>query len=212
MSRATQLNLENFPADDAIKIPGLSYIPDYITADDHNQLLDIIDGQIWSTELKRRVQHYGYKYKYKKRSVDTALYLGALPNLVVSIAKRFYRDGLAEKEFDQVIINEYQPGQGIASHVDCVDCFADTIVSLSLGSVCVMEFTPIKPSTGGTPVQQQKIPLLLSPRSLLILKGAARYNWQHGIAARKKDKYEGAEFARSRRVSLTFRKVLLPSP
>ncbi|WP_231289239.1 hypothetical protein [Rickettsia bellii] len=28
---------------------------------------------------------------------------------------------------DQVIINEYMPGQGIAPHTDCIPCFSDTI-------------------------------------------------------------------------------------
>lgn len=42
--------------------------------------------------------------------------------------------------FDQLIINEYQPGQGINPHIDNVKLFAEPIVSLSLGSECIMEF------------------------------------------------------------------------
>lgn len=45
----------------------------------------------------------------------------------------------------------------------------------------------------------------LEPRSLLILKDDARYQWKHGIAAGKSD--NGVK--RQRRVSLTFRKVIL---
>mmetsp|Transcript_54026 Transcript_54026/g.74076 ORF Transcript_54026/g.74076 Transcript_54026/m.74076 type:complete len:88 (+) Transcript_54026:1015-1278(+) len=47
----------------------------------------------------------------------------------------------------------------------------------------------------------------LAPRSLLIFSGEARYNWLHSIATRKVDKVNGLLRFRSRRVSLTFRKV-----
>ena len=182
-------------------ISGLQYIPYYITESDHDRLIKIIDEQTWLTELKRRVQHYGYKYDYKKRTADSSMYLGKLPNWVLSVAQRLERDKLLEVFPDQVIINEYQPGQGIASHIDCMHCFGDTIISLSLGSTCVMEFTHIK--------TLDKIAIRLEPRSLVVLKGEARYLWQHRIAARKKDRYEGIEIVRDRRISMTFRKVIV---
>ncbi len=46
---------------ETIQIPGLTYIPEYIPPDEQSQLLDLIDRHPWSAELKRRVQHYGYK-------------------------------------------------------------------------------------------------------------------------------------------------------
>lgn len=195
---ATELDLQSL-LDLAAKIPGLTYIPDYISASSSEQLLFTIDRQIWSTALKRKVQHYGYKYDYKKRSLSS-MHLGALPNWALDMAQRLTLEGLTEKLPSQVIVNEYQPGQGIASHIDCVPCFGDTIISLSLGGTCVMEFTHGK--------TKEKIPVLLLPRSIIILQGAARYEWQHGIPARKTDKYQARVFVRTRRVSLTFRTVL----
>lgn len=183
-----------------LEVPGLKCICDYISAAEQCQLLDKIDRQVWSTELKRRVQHYGYKYNYQKRSIESSLYLGDIPDWLLSIAKQLYRENLTETLPDQLIINEYEPGQGIAAHIDCVPCFGETIISLSLGSVCVMDFTHSQ--------TKQKIPILLLPGSLLILQKQARSEWQHSIAPRKKDKYEGKEFVRTRRISLTFRKVL----
>lgn len=197
---ANELYLQITLADTA-NISGLTYISDYISASEEEQLMLTIDQQIWSTQLKRKVQHYGYKYDYKKRLVDPSMKLGTLPNWAEDIAQKLYLEGLTEKIPDQAIINEYQPGQGIANHIDCVHCFGNTIISLSLGGTCVMEFTHVK--------TREKIPVLLRPRSIIILQDAARYEWQHGIAARKTDKYQGREFFRTRRVSLTFRKVLL---
>jgi hypothetical protein len=58
---------------------------------------------------------------------------------------------------------------------------------------------------------RQVLPLLLEPRSLVILQGDARFAWMHGIPARKTDQYQNRTIQRSRRVSLTFRKVILES-
>jgi alkylated DNA repair dioxygenase AlkB len=201
-SDETELDLENSLKSDALEIPGLAYIIDYITVEEQNQLLNLIDQQEWSTKLKRRVQHYGYRYEEKNGAFTSSSYLGALPDWLKSIASRLCVDGLTPKVPDQVIINEYEPGQGITSHLDCVPCFGNTIITLSLGSECVMDFTHSQ--------TKEKAPILLSPGSVLVMQKAARHVWEHGIAARKKDMYKDREFVRSRRVSVTFREVVFP--
>ena len=60
-------------------IQGLLYIPDYITDDEEKQFIKTIDKQDWDNSLKRRVQHYGYRYDYKARNVTQDMYLGKLP-------------------------------------------------------------------------------------------------------------------------------------
>ncbi|MCD6035583.1 MAG: 2OG-Fe(II) oxygenase superfamily protein [Rickettsiales bacterium] len=182
------------------RIPGLQYIPDYITSDQEAELLSCIDAQSWLRDLKRRVQHYGWKYDYKARSITGDLRLGPLPDWLERYCNKLQGDGVFEKVPDQVIINEYQPGQGIAPHIDCVPCFGGTIASISLGSAYLMEFTH---ANGG------KVPVLLESRSLVILKEDARYVWKHGIPGRKTDRYQGQVIERKRRVSLTFRNVIL---
>jgi hypothetical protein len=47
------------------------------------------------------------------------------------------------------------------------------------------------------------------PCSLFVLSGPARYEWQHCIPARKSDVMGGIKIYRARRVSITFRKVIL---
>lgn len=184
------------PAPDAPNIPGLQYLPDFITADEERALIEAIDQQPWLNDLKRRVQHYGYKYDYKARAVTADSYLGSLPDWLMPVTQK-----LPFKPYqapDQVIVNEYLPGQGISAHVDCVPCFSDTIASLSLGSGAVMQFTK----------EQEKHDLYLEPRSLIILSGPARYEWAHAIPARKSDVVDGFKIERGRRVSLTFRTVI----
>jgi alkylated DNA repair dioxygenase AlkB len=181
-------------------ISGLIYIADYIDAATEDALIRTIDTQPWITKLKRRVQHYGWRYDYKARSVTNDLRIGALPDWLQTYSVRLQQARYFSEMPDQVIINEYQPGQGISAHIDCVPCFTDTIASLSLGSPCVMDFNHSK--TG------EKSSFLLEPRSLFVLTGDARYVWQHAIAARKTDRYNGQIIHRTRRISLTFRKVL----
>lgn len=179
---------------------GLRYQPDAITLEQHDRLVSIIDQQPWLTELRRRVQHYGYRYDYKGRAVDASQFLGPLPDWLQSPLTEFQRTSLIEQTPDQVIVNEYEPGQGISAHIDCRPCFGETILSLTLGSTCVMEFTRA----------DEKRVLLLAPRSVLIMQGEARHSWKHAIPARKTDHYNGQTFERQRRLSLTFRNVVLP--
>ncbi|AFZ26648.1 alkylated DNA repair protein [Cylindrospermum stagnale PCC 7417] len=181
------------------QISDLIYVPNFIGSDEHDFLVEKIDSQQWLTDLQRRVQHYGYKYDYKKHNIDKSFYIAPLPNWALTLAQRLHKV-FSPTLPDQVIVNEYQPGQGISSHTDCVSCFTDVIISLSLCSSCVMDFTHNQ--TG------LKTSLLLEPKSLIVLKNEARYNWSHGIAKRKSDSFEGNIIKRSRRISLTFRTVM----
>lgn len=182
-------------------IPGLSYITDYISTDQEQALLSALDQHEWLSDLKRRVQHYGYKYDYKARAVDAKAYLGPMPEWAADLCRKLAVDGIFPEPPDQVIVNEYMPGQGISAHIDCVPCFGEPIASLSLGAPCIMEFS--------NPEISEKRELLLERRSIVILSKDARYKWQHAIPGRKSDVIGGVKTLRQRRASLTFRKVIL---
>jgi len=185
-------------------IDGLAYVAGFISREEETTLLQAISDAVWLADLKRRVQHYGYQYDYKRRSLDQSMYIGSIPNWASLIAERIVHQGLMSQMPDQVIVNEYLPGQGISDHVDCEPCFDDTIVSLSLGSSCIMEFKKL------TDRSVKKL-VYLEPRSLVVLKGDSRYGWTHGIPARDKDPWQGRRIPRKTRVSLTYRKVILSS-
>jgi alkylated DNA repair dioxygenase AlkB len=189
------------PAEPRAAIPGLRYVPDFVTVEEHDRFLREIDANSWMTDLRRRVQHYGYRYDYRSRSVDHSMRLGELPPWAAEVAGRLLAEGYFAELPDQVIVNEYEPGQGISSHVDCEPCFTGTVASLSLGSTCTMNFTNKE--------RGEVIPVFLERRSLVVLAGESRYGWAHGIPPRKSDDVAGRTLKRSRRVSLTFRKVIL---
>jgi len=183
-----------------LKIEGLTYIPDFISEKEEKELIKEIDNSIWLTDLKRRVQHYGYKYDYKARRIDISMKIGELPlwtNKLTDSLEYIFKD-----KPDQLIINEYLPGQGISKHIDCTPCFTNVVVSLSLNSSCIMYFTDCIDQT-------LQVPYLLEPRSLVILQDEARYNWMHSIKPVKTDIYFEHKLERNRRISLTFRKTIL---
>ena len=182
-------------------VPGLLYIPDYLSPALHDDLAGRIDAQPWSTELARRTQHYGYKYDYAARTVDPRADIVAIPAWLHALGEMLHADQLIDELPDQIIVNEYEPGQGIGHHLDCVPCFTGVIFSLSLLSGALMQFRSLD--------RKRIIPIYAEPRSLIVMRGAARYEWTHGIPARAADTWNGEERPRGRRISITFRKVRL---
>ena len=150
-------------------IAGLHYLENYVSAAGHDVLLTAVDAQPWSDDLRRRVQHYGFRYDYKRRSVDRSMALGPLPDWAAELAERLGQEGITPARPDQLIVNEYLPGQGIANHIDCEPCFGGVVCSLSLGSACTMVLTHAADG------RQEHI--RLAPHSLLVLSGEARYEW-----------------------------------
>jgi alkylated DNA repair dioxygenase AlkB len=176
-------------AADVPPIPGLRYLTEYVSEAQEEALAAAIDRLPWDTTWRRWRQPYGYGKG------------GAVPPLPAWgrwLADNLFAGSVTDVAFDQMLVNEYLPGQGIASHRDYAP-FGRTVASLSLLSPCVMDF---RHRTTGRREQ-----LLLEHRSLLVLSDAARYDWEHGIAPRKKDVWHGIPIERGRRLSVTFRFV-----
>ncbi|MQB03440.1 alpha-ketoglutarate-dependent dioxygenase AlkB [Agrobacterium tumefaciens] len=180
--------------------PGVMYFDDFLSSGEEVSVMAMLDAGEWNTELKRRVQHFGYRYDYKARAVTADAYLGKLPAWLEIFAERLVETGYCKSLPDQVIANEYLPGQGISAHVDCVPCFDDTIVSIGLLSTCEMVFRELH----GPDIRS----VVLQPCSVVLLGDAGRYDWTHEIRSRKSDVVNGVRKARRRRVPLTFRKVI----
>ena len=112
----------------------------------------------------------------------------------------------------QVILNLYTPGEGISPHIDLLKRFEDGIISVSLGSGCVMRFAKASNSRlgdhnpGRTSILDEPIhttdayedgskttdtsdiyDLYLPERSVIVLSSDARFKWTHEIEKRKSD-------------------------
>jgi len=178
------------PPPGQLEIPGLRYLPEFVTRDEELELVSAIDQEEWDTTWERRRQPYGASYG--KGSGPSR----SIPGWGLLLVERLAGLAQIDRRFDQMLVNEYQPGQGIALHRD-YEPFDRTVVSLSLLSPCVMDFRQV--ATG------RRESMLLAPRSLLVLSDEARYDWEHGIARRKNDRWLGRLMPRARRLSVTFR-------
>lgn len=103
----------------------------------------------------------------------------------------------------QAIFNLYRPGQGITPHIDLPSRFADGIISISVCSSAVMDF-----SRKGV-----KYAVLLRPGDVLVMTGEARWEWTHGIAERIEDLFyddvggQVQRLRRAMRMSITLRRM-----
>ncbi|MCY4630707.1 MAG: alpha-ketoglutarate-dependent dioxygenase AlkB [bacterium] len=194
---------------EAAAVPeGLVYRAGFLSEERERELVTWIDSEessVWLGDLSRRVQHYGYKYDYSYRGIDASAHLGPLPPWLERLGRDVVLSAIdlchPIDTFDQAIVNEYLPGQGIAPHTDR-DCFGPVVATVSLNSDVVMDFV----GPDGQSYSQT-----LQRRSLVLLAGSARADWRHGIAKRKndRDRVSGQVLPRRRRVSITFRTVLL---
>ena len=185
-------------------ICGLYYFHGFLGEHDQRALIECIDDAPWRTDLERRVQHYGWQYDYRTRTVTPDMDLGPLPNWVADVASRLDSETkLFDQVPDQAIVNEYRPGQGIALHADR-QCFGDTVATLSLGDDWEMRLRPVR----GTAKEDRRI--MLARGSVLILTADSRSRWMHSIDKRRTEKGTTGQRDRQRRLSLTFRTMLLP--
>lgn len=180
---------------------GLTLVPDFVDPSQEVAILTWLDQQPWDTSLKRRTQHYGYRYNYAGHGhaplVPTTPFSGPILEMAQRLSTTVYSGGVPT----QCIVNEYTRNQGIAAHTDS-PMFGPTIVSISLGAPTIMIFS----HRDGT-----RIPVPLPQRSLLIMTGPARTEWKHEISPNVRliypDGHTETKPGNYRRVSLTYRTV-----
>ena len=179
-----------FEETDSVKIPGATFVPEFVSVEEERELITYIETGTWTHEFSRRRQHYGIGYGKEESPASP------LPPWIDLIAQRIVSAGLFSQMPVQALVNEYQPGQGISAHKD-YEPF-DEVASLSLASGCLMEFAKPKP---------ERKSIWLEPRSLLVLTGEARHEWTHAIRPRLADVVQGTKMPRERRLSLTLRTI-----
>lgn len=219
---------------------GLHLLDDFLDPMEEQRIIELLQHINWGTNAgHRRVAHFGHTFSYTSRSVNYIAETPALPEWTTPLLSRLREQvtalpGLSEwVQPDQLTVNEYQPGQGIAAHVETHSAFEDVLLGISLQSGVTMDFRNCELratrnaqmpevaeqatenvsyapglSDGGDKSQEMEAcSVWLPPRSLLVLSGTVRYGWSHGIAHRRTEQRNCATQPRGRRYSLTFRKV-----
>lgn len=119
----------------------------------------------------RRVVSFGFKYDFSRRSVQRADDMPHFLNELLGRAAEFA--GSEQNTFRQAGINEYRAGAGIGWHKDKPEF--GIIVGVSLLAPATMRFR--KEHEGNW----LRISHTLKPRSIYILSGDARTEWEHSI-------------------------------
>jgi alkylated DNA repair dioxygenase AlkB len=95
------------------------------------------------------------------------------------------------EDLGEALVTEYAPGAGIGWHRDAPPF--GIVVGVSLLSECTMQFRPWPVNKAGEGASRAKrskpLAQVLAPRSVYVLDGAARSQWQHHIPAAKELRY-----------------------
>ena len=176
---------------------GLTYVEEFVTADEERDLLAFLDAVDFRTlemrgqTARRTVRHYGLDYDYESGELVPADPLPApLHFLRDRCAALIERD---PQDLVQVLVSRYPPGAGIGWHRDA-PMFGSKVAGVSLLSACRMRF---QRTVGG---ERQTDAVELAPRSAYVLAGKARWSWQHSIPAAKALRYS-VTFRTLRRVT-----------
>lgn len=162
--------------------------------------------------------------KYGKRKVCMMGEKRPLPPPLSTMAQQLVEVGIFPNDQppNHVLLNEYQPAQGILSHTDG-PLYASRTATLSLGSDVVFEFSKrLATDEIGTSTDEtnQSVSIVLHADSLIVFEDDAYLQYCHGI---KMDVWEdttgtnclnapaGIVVPRGRRFSLTFRHRFPPS-
>jgi alkylated DNA repair dioxygenase AlkB len=162
---------------------GFSYQPGLLNAEEQRELierfrsLDFRPFEFRGYTAKRRIVEFGFEYDFTDR---TATPTAAIPEFLVDVRRKAAAfAGLPPEQLVETLITEYVPGAQIGWHRD-VPQF-DVVVGISLAGSCRMR---LKPIAGGKIVS-----VVLEPGSAYVMRGAARWKYQHSIPAVEELRY-----------------------
>ena len=93
---------------------------------------------------------------------------------------------MAPEAFTQVLVAQYRPGTPLGWHRDVPDF--ELVAGVSLLSPAVMQFRPF-PTAPGRSSAAARLGLVIEPRSAYVLRGPARWQWQHRVLATETLRY-----------------------
>ncbi|WP_280153468.1 alpha-ketoglutarate-dependent dioxygenase AlkB [Piscinibacter sp. XHJ-5] len=161
---------------------GLAYREDFIDAAEEQVLLTAIgalsleEARYKGYIAKRRVAAFGSRYDFDDNRLDPA---PPIPAFLLPLRERAAAwAGIAPERFTNALVAEYRPGTPLGWHRDVPDY--ELVFGVSLAGTARMRLRRYPPVN---PKKADVIALDLAPRSAYLLRGTARWGWQHSIAA-----------------------------
>jgi alkylated DNA repair dioxygenase AlkB len=125
---------------------------------------------------------FGFDYDFSYHSVHPA---APIPSFLDEARTRTAAWlGVAFDDIKHALIAEYRPGTALGWHRDVPNF--ELVCGVSLAAACRMRFRPFPPKKGD---RKSVLSLELAPRSAYVLRGDARWRWQHGIPPTKALRY-----------------------
>jgi alkylated DNA repair dioxygenase AlkB len=163
---------------ESVSPEGLRYRSEFISTAAEQDLIGHVAAlplqpfQFGQYEGKRRVASFGFRYDYTLRRLEEA---EPIPAWLSELIERVEDFGGPVTRVRQVLCTQYDTGVGIGWHRD--KPYFDRVYGLSLGSACKFRFRrPLGP-------KWERFTLDAAPRSLYMMSGAARQDWEHSIPA-----------------------------
>ena len=162
-------------------ISGVAHVQHWLSAVEEAELLrcaDTVPNSAWTTLRGRRLQQFGGQ----PVSPPEQMVQEPLPGWVQSVCDALVAAGVFPEDAppNHVLLNEYQPGQGIEHHKDG-PLYLPLVAIVSLGSHAAFEF--LEEDTRRRPLAR----LLLPRRGLLVFDGEAYTNALHGVTRATED-------------------------
>lgn len=167
---------------------GFAYHPDFIPVQEEKELLHVISTlslhamQFQGFEAKRKVASFGYDWSFEKRVLTKGKEIPEGFQALVTKCAAYL--SITVQDIAELLVTEYPPGSVINWHRDAPPF--DVIAGISLLSDCTFKLRPYEKAKQG---RGSVISLPVKRRSLYIIRGAARTNWQHSTAPVKTKRY-----------------------
>jgi alkylated DNA repair dioxygenase AlkB len=178
---------------------GLVYEADFLSREEEAMLITTVKAlpleaaRYKAYTGRRRVLSFGGSFDYDaNRLVPAAELVEALHPLRARVGRWI---GVNPEAFIHTLVAEYPEGAPLGWHRDVPD-FED-VVGVSLGSEALLRFRPYPPLR---PKRSEIVRLTVAPRSIYLLRGPARWAWQHGVAPTKAQRWS-ITFRTSRRAT-----------
>jgi alkylated DNA repair dioxygenase AlkB len=156
---------------------GFVLTPDFVEPEEERALIEFVRAlqfgnvRMHGVTAKRRVAQFGWHYSFESYRLTQA---APLPEALQPVRERAAAVAHVEPgEFSETLVTEYPPGAGIGWHRDAPQF--GIVAGISLGAACRMRFQR------GEGLERMTAAAELPARSIYLLTGSARKEWQHMI-------------------------------